>query len=402
MVAEITRGLPVNQMDVVAIEDWLEQMALKGYFLEDIVLRWWHFKIMEPKEVRYRLDLGVEKKGLIDPVKKEDYEALGWHYIYTHKGSYHIFMADDPETEELHTDPAVESMTLKKWEKNLVVLLALFIYGGIISGLGTSSSPLEFMTFIKYPFLSLTGAYVWVIFGYLLLWALILRTGLTLRKVHILRKSLAEGKDIRYDSGTRIRKKYNQRWSILFFIIILLLIISMFSSCASGGSGDAVLLEKGLPILQDIETGEVVLLEDPSWSGHGTKVWNYKNPLLQEHYEYYQEGIINKEINSETANSSNSSKLTVSFYNMRLGSMAEPLSREIAKKYREENGDGNQFTGAVNDTPYTCLVSENGQKRMIIAVIEKKVIALEYQGEEPFTERIGTLEIFATAQRVGR
>lgn len=32
MVAEITKKLPVGQLDVAEVEDWLEQMALKGYY----------------------------------------------------------------------------------------------------------------------------------------------------------------------------------------------------------------------------------------------------------------------------------------------------------------------------------------------------------------------------------
>lgn len=204
---EVLKRLPVEELDTMGVEDWLEQMALQGNFFNKIAVGWCYFKTGEPKKVRYRIDTGVKKAAKIEPDKKEDYEALGWHYIYTHRDKYHIFMADDPDTEELHTDPSVENMALKRLERTLWLDLIPF---GILFVLQWffPKARIEFMSVIKYPLLSFINIDLNVVIMYLLLLFLTAQTCCTLKKMHTLRKNLAKGKTIRFDVPPGKREKY--------------------------------------------------------------------------------------------------------------------------------------------------------------------------------------------------
>lgn len=222
MVEEIFKRLPVEELDITGVEDWLEQMALKGYFFYKIIFGWWYFKIGEPQEVRYRIDPGIKKANEIESEKKDDYEALGWHYIYTHKDFYHIFMADAQETEELHTDPPVEKLALKRLERMLWFSLAPCVSILVIQYLIFPNARERLLTVIKYPLVYLTSVEANTIIMYLILLYLAVQTCFTLKKMHTLRKELAEGKDIRYESHIRKRKKYKSLKSGITMMIMLL------------------------------------------------------------------------------------------------------------------------------------------------------------------------------------
>lgn len=392
MNAEISKRLPVGELDVAEIEDWLEQMALQGYFLDDIALFWWHFNRKEPKEVRYRLDLEGAKKGRIEAQKREDYEALGWHYVYTHGDYYHIFMTDDPGVEELHTDPIVESMVLRKLEKRLSGIFALLFYIGLMQGLNLRSAHMGFLELVNYPLLFFTSQDVWTIFGYLFICCWFVRICLSLMKLRALRKALAEGRDIRYHSDLRKRKKYSKRWSNLFFGILILMFFSMFSSCSSGGPGEEVLQINRLPVLQDLEVGEVALLEDASWPGHGTRVWNYSNLLLQEHYEYEQRGVVRETMNRAADSQSAASVLKVRYYKSRLASTAGPLYRELVENEGNEKTGTDKFTEVMSTEFDSCVIRKEEDKQILIAVTGRQVLLVEYSGGESLIEKMGKLE----------
>ena len=54
--------LPVNEHKIFDVELWLEQMALKGFFLTETVGSWWYFEKREPARVLYRL-APIDERG---------------------------------------------------------------------------------------------------------------------------------------------------------------------------------------------------------------------------------------------------------------------------------------------------------------------------------------------------
>ena len=103
MKKERIRRIPVNDMDIKAVERWLNDMAARGLFLSSTGSSWWRFYEDEPEEVRYRLEPVEERDGKLDHLKNEDYEKMGWKYVASHKDWYHIYLAQSGTAEELHT-----------------------------------------------------------------------------------------------------------------------------------------------------------------------------------------------------------------------------------------------------------------------------------------------------------
>ena len=77
------------------------------------------FRREEPRPVRYRLTAArLEGNVLFGPPDAPDageealYAETGWHFICRQR-EFFIYACDDPAAPELHTDPAVQALSLK-------------------------------------------------------------------------------------------------------------------------------------------------------------------------------------------------------------------------------------------------------------------------------------------------
>ena len=101
---------PISLYDVAAQQAWLEDEAAKGRFLSAYrsgVFPSVSFTEGPPRAVRYRLEPLGRKEDGPDGERREVYAALGWDYVCTVKGAFHIWRCGGPEAAELDTDPVV-------------------------------------------------------------------------------------------------------------------------------------------------------------------------------------------------------------------------------------------------------------------------------------------------------
>lgn len=101
---------PISTYDVAAQQAWLEDMAAKGKFLSSYGRGFADFYDSAPKAVRYRMEPLARKEDRPDPDRRDVYRSLGWEYVCTARGSFHIWRCDDPAAPELETDPVVQGM----------------------------------------------------------------------------------------------------------------------------------------------------------------------------------------------------------------------------------------------------------------------------------------------------
>lgn len=104
------RIAPISVYDVAAQQAWLEDMAAKGELLSARGGGFAGFCDSAPKEVRYRMEPLARREDCPDLDRREVYRSLGWEYVCTVKGSFHIWRCDDPAAPELETDPVVQGM----------------------------------------------------------------------------------------------------------------------------------------------------------------------------------------------------------------------------------------------------------------------------------------------------
>lgn len=161
----VRRLVPCPPYDVEACESWLGDMAEQGLMLE----RWTvifeaRFRRETPRPVRYRLTAARLKGPLLfnhpDAGEQELYEEAGWHFV-CRQGEFYIYACDDPAAPELHTDPAVQALSLK-----MACRSAVFSFAGWAIVIALRSSELfsgdGFLNLVEHPLTALVFAFCYL------------------------------------------------------------------------------------------------------------------------------------------------------------------------------------------------------------------------------------------------
>lgn len=383
MKKERTRRIPVNAMDIKAVERWLNDMAARGLFLSSTGSSWWRFYEDEPEEVRYRLEPVEERDGKLDHLKNEDYEKMGWKYVASHKDWYHIYLAQSGTAEELHTDPFVKSMLFQKYQKSLwsIALSDMIILGVLIMGIYRL-----FSTEVSGPALFLASPLFLqnAVVGTLLL-IMPLRTAAAIYKVWKLRKDLENGKSGEDGAEALCRIRYSSRAGYAVTFLIAASILTVFTGVGTGGPIEQEIRERQLPVLQELETGGVTAAPGENDTGN---VIYFFNPFLKERYEIRQQGYVER----EGKNSENKDKLSflkADLYDARFTWLSEALCRELVEEHLSHHGGGYRELAKEGYDSFSLL--EDGKSQILVARRGKKVLVLYYQGREKLEDKAGVL-----------
>lgn len=235
---------PVRPYDLPGMESWLEELSRQGLHLtsDGFFLGFAVLQKGEGKQYRYRLE-ARKPRGLFSSGQEpkdaqvELAEDFGWEYV-CRRSYFDIYRTEDPEAPELNTDPSLQSLTLKRVEKEL----RFNLFWAILYW------PLLYVARQGFfPLLSAIAAGSWF-----MLWLLVLAVGAVLLPLtHIarlsrFRKQLLSGETPpRNDAWKRHRIGYFARkllWFALTFGFILCILIRW-------GTGTLVHEEK-LPLSQ--------------------------------------------------------------------------------------------------------------------------------------------------------
>lgn len=383
MKKERIRRIPVNDMDIKAVERWLNDMAARGLFLSSTGSSWWRFYEDEPEEVRYRLEPVEERDGKLDHLKNEDYEKMGWKYVASHKDWYHIYLAQSGTAEELHTDLFVKSMLFQKYQKSLwsIALSDMIILGVLIMGIYRL-----FSTEVSGPALFLASPLFLqnAVVGTLLL-IMPLRTAAAIYKVWKLRKDLENGKSGEDGAEALCRIRYSSRAGYAVTFLIAASILTVFTGVGTGGPIEQEIRERQLPVLQELETGGVTAAPGENDTGN---VIYFFNPFLKERYEIRQQGYVER----EGKNSENKDKLSflkADLYDARFTWLSEALCRELVEEHLSHHGGGYRELAKEGYDSFSLL--EDGKSQILVARRGKKVLVLYYQGREKLEDKAGVL-----------
>ena len=102
---------PVELYDVAVMESWLEERDREGYHLLRFKgLRGIFYQDRSVAPSRYRLQPLLRKEKAPETEMAEAYRELGWEYVCTLAGTFHVWRCGDPAAPELDTDPVVQGM----------------------------------------------------------------------------------------------------------------------------------------------------------------------------------------------------------------------------------------------------------------------------------------------------
>lgn len=199
--------LPVSFPD--AMETFLEDMAKKGWFLKKVgyFLSFCQFEKGTPAPVRYRLEPVPDTVRTPSAEMVQFYEDFGWKYLTTFSHFFFIFVAENPDTPEIHCDPLVQAKGYKRMCRNFSVFgLASLALLAIFLGI-----PLYHPAFLlECPRFSAFALVTLLAFAVLILWSV-----LRLWKIY---RNLSQGKPLSH------RKGYLHIFSLQTIILVLLVL----------------------------------------------------------------------------------------------------------------------------------------------------------------------------------
>ena len=258
----VYRLVPCPCYEVEACESWLTDMAAQGLFVEKLGRTLARFRRDLPQTVRYRLTAARLKGSWLDIVPSEPlstekalYAEYGWEFICSQQ-EFFLYACQDPQAPELHTDPAVQALSLKMARKSawwaLLGGLAVLAVQYFLNGRGRLARLL-----VEMPLLSLC-MYLYL-FGVLFLAARDL--------YHILRLSRRLGRGYAPDHRknwhpTAWTYRISHGITLCSFSLVLLL---AFGNFVQASSNQPITNYQGpLPFatLQDLTDGTLVQDED--------------------------------------------------------------------------------------------------------------------------------------------
>lgn len=128
----IHRLSPCPSYDIAGMENWLSDMAEKGFFLkhDGFFAGIATFEYKGPQKVKYRLEaaqkstsMWSDSGGEPDPEQVELSEKFSWEYV-AKRNDFFIYRSLDSSARELNTDPNVQALALnavKKRKKDAVL-----------------------------------------------------------------------------------------------------------------------------------------------------------------------------------------------------------------------------------------------------------------------------------------
>lgn len=130
--SKFVKLISIKEHECKALEEYLEEKALEGWMLEDIICGFLIFKKNKPQKCKFTVDIFTDNN-------KDEYieycEAGGWKYLFQHD-KFLIFYTEDKIITPIQTD---EEIVLKKVRKSILrsLLYNIFLIGLMISNLFT-------------------------------------------------------------------------------------------------------------------------------------------------------------------------------------------------------------------------------------------------------------------------
>ena len=130
--SKFVKLISIKEHECKALEEYLEEKALEGWMLEDIICGFLIFKKNKPQKCKFAVDIFTDNN-------KDEYieycEAGGWKYLFQHD-KFLIFYTEDKIITPIQTD---EEIVLTKVRKSILrsLLYNIFLIGLMISNLFT-------------------------------------------------------------------------------------------------------------------------------------------------------------------------------------------------------------------------------------------------------------------------
>lgn len=397
------KRIPVNLMNIPAMESWLSDMVAEGYYLHSVGTYFAKFTEGEPRKLAYRIEpLPVEDHGFYvnnirnafsaekdgkKPLTVEEknrrmtelYDEFGWEQVCKLSQLFCIFRAKEEDTPELHTDPVAQSEAYERiyqrQKKGLLLTLPFFL-AMILWCL--------YLTVwddnLYYSVKSGSGLLVCAASLFFTVFALSKEA----KSFRHIRDRLQDGIAMEHDADWQKGSIFYQASVLSYHLFLICLIIYGYAQL--GQRWDMPLAEANQPLpylsLETIETDpNFILGEYDGWDNEVRFSTSFFAPIQ---YEIRQEGTVpDKRWNDDSGVYSPSIK--VEYYDLRFEFLAKPFYDAMVKWHiYDETGFAHVYDETIDEG---VVYGESGSKKLFFRKGDQ-VMALFYYGHEDLMEHL--------------
>ena len=331
--------------------------------------------------MRYRLTAARLKGPLLfnhpDAGEQELYEEAGWHFV-CRQGEFYIYACDDPAAPELHTDPAVQAMSLK-----MACRSAVFSFVGWAIVIALRSSELfsgdGFLVLVEYPLTALVFAFSHLWFA--------LTSLQNLFCIFALRRKLKRGLPPDHHKNWRwsapLHRCANGLWRLAFPFLIVLLFCVIFRPDRSAYLRNTEERKDALPFATMEDLAEGTFMPDEERYQYSELRRSLLAPTI---WEYGESGQIVQDGRAVL-----DAYMTVDYYDTRLPLLAQLLAPALHGQ-EELLADVPLTAPELPDMDAVYFYgSESGAFWQLILVQDSRVVSVlmtAMHGEETFVELI--------------
>lgn len=118
---KFTKLILFKENECEAVEKYLEEKALEGWFLEDISCGFFTFKRCKPKKCKFTVDIFEQLRA---GEYRQYCEPVGWNYV-AETNKYFVFYTENENITPIQTD---EELVLQKLGKSMLVNIFAYIW----------------------------------------------------------------------------------------------------------------------------------------------------------------------------------------------------------------------------------------------------------------------------------
>ena len=360
-------------------EKWFQDMAAKGFHLKKVGFYFAYFVVGEPKEMKYRIDISLNKK--VTSEQTDLYAENGWDYV-TKQSYFQVYSSPtERNAPELHTDPAEQAFTFQALGKKLT----------LASTLMAISTTIMIALFSSIWWMDRTPIYDFAegtAFVDLLL-SIVIGHGTyeafrEARAIHALRKQLHAGIPINHNAPW---KKFHQWHAVIMFTFTLLAGLSAvfpFTMLMKSETKTIPETDLNLPIvrLADIEQNPSLIREityvnrGVDWGNRYTTNWS---PIAPIQYESDESGMVPGEMWLDDSGEYSPS-IHTRMYELSMPSLANSLIKDLMTRYKYDEQPIDDFKEMKHSFFDTLIVFEDEEEKKIFASKHDLIYYVQYYG----------------------
>ncbi len=367
------RLIPVNLLDIPAVETWLADLAEKGLFLVSSGNYFAKFETAEPAKVTYRLEVTANPFLRADPDNKKIlfFQEFGWEYICTFGNYFHVYRSELENPPEIHTDPKEQAQAFARicWAQ---AFAAMLLFGMLFYIL--HSGILSLANIVKLGLPMLFALLFWI--------SLPIACAAQSFRLYRIYRRLKNGAHLEHSSDYRNRLPLRYLQRIVPTAAFVIILASVYGLTIISNKSERLGIPESFPMVSLAEIEQEDSLRLAPSGDYGNCILHNQTFLAPEQYTVRQTASVNGRQWADDSDRVYSPFLTMELYRLRFPALAGPTLHSL-KRHSTRYGiwEKETWEGFGTEEAYLYTSTESPGQQQVFLRTGDTVICLDYRGE---------------------